>query len=353
MFGAFAGRDCLIMDDICDGGGTFVLLAEYLLRHGAASVGLAVTHGIFTKGIDILFDAGISRIYTTDSFPQVPHDDLAVRTLDAILEISHEPAAADRCLQDGPHGTVPRRHGRGVQLLRGAQARQTTLFFGLQYILKQFLTRPVTPDNAQEFLHYFRQILGEPSDTVKHKVAALAELGYWPVEIRAVPEGTILDTRNILFSIRNTRPEFSWCVGFLESLLLKIWYPTTVATHSRQYRALVERFADETCVNRDHVPFQVHDFGYRGVSSEDTAAIGGASHLLSFHGSDTIIANWFLDAYYGAAGSVKGLSVPASEHSVMCSYGRDGEHAAFDACWSCTPRASSASSATPTTISAS
>ena len=205
-----------------------------------------------------------------------------------------------------------------------------TLFYGLQYILKAFLAQPVSHDDADEFLHYHNAILGEPSVGVRQKVHALADLGYWPLEIRAVPEGTVLDSRNILFSIRNTHPDFYWCVGFVESLLLKVWYPITVATGSRLYKTLVERFADQTCDNRDHVPFQVHDFGYRGVSSEDTAAIGGSAHLLNFHGSDTIIANWFLDRYYGAAASVKGLSVPASEHSVMCSYGRDGEYRAFD-----------------------
>ena len=111
---------------------------------------------------------------------------------------------------------------------------------------------------------------------------------------------------------------------------MKVWNSCTVATHSRKYHDLVTRFAEETCDTADHIPYQVHDFGYRGVSSEETAAISGAAHLLNFYGSDTIIANWFLDKFYGAANSVKGRSVPASEHSVMCSFGRDGEYAAFD-----------------------
>ena len=214
--------------------------------------------------------------------------------------------------------------------LEARKPNQTMIFFGLQYILLEYLSKPVTPENGEEFLHYYREILGEPSQDVQNKVRALTDLGYWPLSIKAVPEGTRLDSRNILFSIRNTRPEFYWCVGFVESLLLKVWNPCTVASYSRRFHDLVTSYAERTCDNLDHVPYQVHDFGYRGVSSEETAAISGAAHLLNFHGSDTIVASWFLDKFYGAAGSVKGRSVPASEHSVMCSFGRDGEYAAFD-----------------------
>ena len=214
--------------------------------------------------------------------------------------------------------------------LEARKPNQPVVFFGLQYILMEYLSKPLTRENGEEFLHYHREILGEPSPSVQEKIRALTDLGYWPLSIKAVPEGTRLGSRNILFSIRNTRPEFFWCVGFVESLLLKVWNSCTVATHSRKFHELVTRYAERTCDNLDHVPYQVHDFGYRGVSSEETAAVSGAAHLLNFQGSDTVIANWFLDKFYAAAGSVKGRSVPASEHSVMCSFGRDGEYEAFD-----------------------
>ena len=214
--------------------------------------------------------------------------------------------------------------------LEARKPNEKMVFFGLQYILMEYLAKPITRENGEEFLHYYREILGEPSAAVQAKVRALTELGYWPLNIKAVPEGTELASKNILFSIRNTKPDFYWCVGFVESLLLKVWNPCTVATYSRKFYDLVTRFGEQTCDSLDHIPYQVHDFGYRGVSSEETAAISGAAHLLNFHGSDTILANWFLDKFYGAAGSVKGRSVPASEHSVMCSFGRDGEYAAFD-----------------------
>lgn len=214
--------------------------------------------------------------------------------------------------------------------LEGRKPDKETVFFGLQYIIQEYIIKEIDIEDVYEFLHYYEQILGPAPEKVKKNMFALAELGYWPVEIKAVAEGTVMPTRNVLMTIRSTHPDFAWCVGFLESLLLKVWNPITVATYSRSYKKLVTRFANETCDDRGHIPFQVHDFGYRGVSSEETAAISGAAHLLNFSGSDTVIANWFLDEYYGARNSVKALSVPASEHSVMCAYGRDGEYRAFD-----------------------
>lgn len=203
------------------------------------------------------------------------------------------------------------------------------IFFGLQYILKKYLSKKITVKNTAEFCKYYESILGEMPNEVHLKLAAL--IGYhWPIEIRAVAEGTIVPTGNVLLTIRNTHPDFAWCVGFLESLLLKVWYPSTVATHSKKYRDLVEDYARETCDTDSHIPYAVHDFGYRGVSSEESAAIAGAAHLLNFYGSDTVCANKFLDKYYGAEFYVKGRSIPASEHSVMCSYGREHEWDAFD-----------------------
>ena len=86
IFGEVAGRDCLIADDICDGGGTFVLLTDYLRQQGANSISLAITHGVFTKGLDVLFEAGIKAIYTTDSFPQTPRAGLIVLSARQILD---------------------------------------------------------------------------------------------------------------------------------------------------------------------------------------------------------------------------------------------------------------------------
>lgn len=205
------------------------------------------------------------------------------------------------------------------------------VFFGLQYLLKEYLSRPITHSHAAEFLEYYKQILGPVPDSIRQNIFSLAELGYWPVEIKAVAEGTVIGTGNALMTIQNTIPGFHWCVGFLESLLLKVWNPCTVATCSLKYKELVESYAAATCDNNNHIPYQVHDFGYRGVSSEESAMVAGGAHLLNFVGSDTITANKFILEYYTPNNkrTVLGKSVPASEHSVMCSYGRENELEAF------------------------
>jgi nicotinamide phosphoribosyltransferase len=204
-----------------------------------------------------------------------------------------------------------------------------TIFFGLQYYLKEYLSRPITKEDADEFCEYYKMILGvEPNEETKVKVYGLVELGYLPLKIKAVPEGTIMPVKNVLLTMTNTHPQFAWVVGFFESLILKLWNTTTVASYSHKLRQLCVEYADATCDNNDHVNFQVHDFGYRGVSSEETAALSGAAHLLNFLGTDTVPAVAFHKEYYAGEFPI-GLSVPASEHSVMCSFGRDNELDAF------------------------
>ncbi|MGY0040938.1 hypothetical protein [Pedobacter sp. NJ-S-72] len=207
------------------------------------------------------------------------------------------------------------------------------MFFGLQYYIKQYLSEPITKEMGEEFLTYRKLILGSNSPEVETKIRALCELGYLPIEIKAVEEGTIMPVQNVLMTITNTHPDFYWVVGFMESLLLKLWYTITVATCSHQYRKIVTRYFNET----DEVEmegakdFQVHDFGYRGDASEEGAAISGVAHLLSFLGSDNVPALPCAVEYYNADinGAPIMLSVPASEHSVMCSFGREDEIGAF------------------------
>lgn len=209
---------------------------------------------------------------------------------------------------------------------------KNSVFFGLQYYLKQYLSLPITPANAEEFIEVHTAIVGPPSEDAKTKIRALGQLGYLPVEIKAVDEGTILPVKNVLMTITNTHPDFPWAVGLVESLILKLWYPITVATGCLAYREVVEFFYKET-VDEDMYflkDFAVHDFGYRGDSSEEGAAISGAAHLLSFLGSDTVPVYRFVTNYYDADKTKPiMLSVPASEHSVMCSFGRDGELDAY------------------------
>jgi nicotinamide phosphoribosyltransferase len=211
---------------------------------------------------------------------------------------------------------------------RSAKKFDATVFFGLQYYLKQYISKPITHADVDEFLQYRAMILGSNPEGVVKKVRALADLGYWPISIKAVPEGSVVGVRNVLLTMTNTHPDFAWTVGFLESLILKVWNTSTVATSSLGFRRLFERYASETSDVPELVPFQVHDFGYRGCSSEETAALSGASHLTSFLGTDTVLAVKLAKEYYNAEQPI-GLSVPATEHSVMCAFGRNHELDAF------------------------
>lgn len=203
-------------------------------------------------------------------------------------------------------------------------------FFGLRYYLQKYLMQPILPEHGEEFLALRKRILGSNSPGVERKIRALCALGYWPLKIKAVKEGDTYPTHNVLLTITNTHADFYWCVGFVESLLLKLWYPCTVATHVRAYRKVVEEFYNETCGKDESwwKDYAVHDFGYRGDSSEESAQLSGGAHLLYFKGSDTVVAQPFMDTYYPHKHAVM-QSVPASEHSVMCSFGIDGELEAF------------------------
>lgn len=203
---------------------------------------------------------------------------------------------------------------------RSTKKEQQALFFGLQPYLK-LLAKGVSKADAEEFMSYYTEILGTtPPGDISEKIMALVELGHIPLEIKAVPEGTLIDNQNVLVSVTNTHPDFHWVVGYFESLLLKVWNTTSVATLSHKFKRLATQFTKETSDSDFLLPFLVHDFGYRGVSSEATAELSGAAHLVNFAGSDTIPAIKFMKENYAGKGMI-GVSVPASEHSIHCSFG--------------------------------
>ncbi len=151
--------------------------------------------------------------------------------------------------------------------------------------------------------------------------------GKLPVTIKAVPEGTVVGTRNVLATIVNMDPECYWLTSFLETALLRaIWYPTTVATNSYQSKKLILEYLEKTG-DPSTIDFKLHDFGARGVSSLESAGIGGAAHLVNFQGTDTVEALLFARRYYGA--DMAGFSIPAMEHSTVTSWGREGEVASY------------------------
>jgi nicotinamide phosphoribosyltransferase len=208
---------------------------------------------------------------------------------------------------------------------RGGRYDQT-VFFGLQAFIKEYLLEPITQadiDIADEILSAH----GEPFNRDGWEYILRAHGGYLPVVIRAVPEGTVVPVKNVLATIENTDPQAFWLTTWLETALLRaIWYPTTVATQSHKIRSVIldylEKTGDPTLID-----FKLHDFGARGVSSQESAGIGGAAHLVNFMGTDTISGILYAREYYSAG--IAGFSIPAAEHSTITSWGRDGEVDAY------------------------
>lgn len=155
-----------------------------------------------------------------------------------------------------------------------------------------------------------------PGAVSNEHIAALHDLGYLPVLIKALPEGSRVNIRVPLLTIVNTLPEFYWVTNYLETQLSAVlWKPVTSATIAFEYRRLLERFAEETGGSKEFIDWQGHDFSFRGMSGLEDAITSGAAHLLSFRGTDTIPAIDYVERYYTSKGLIGG-SVPATEHSV-------------------------------------
>ena len=204
-----------------------------------------------------------------------------------------------------------------------------TIFFGLQFFLEQYLAGTViTPDKIDAAEAVFSSHFNGPSffhrSGWQHIVDA--HQGRLPIRIKAVPEGTVLPTGNVLMTIENTDPACFWLTNYLETLLVQVWYPCTVATQSRAMKQVIAEFLQETGDPR-LLPFKLHDFGVRGVSSVETAALGGAAHLVNFQGTDNLPGIVHARRYYGAA--MPGYSIPAAEHSTITSWQRDHEADAY------------------------
>lgn len=202
----------------------------------------------------------------------------------------------------------------------------STVFFGLQAFIKEYLTKPITQqdiDQAEELL----AVHGEPFNRAGWQYILKQHNGYLPVVIRAVPEGTVVPVKNVLAVIENTDPNCFWLTTWIETALLRaIWYPTTVATQSNKIRNTILEYLEHTG-DPNLIDFKLHDFGARGVSSFESAGIGGAAHLVNFNGTDTLTGVLYAKEFYNAG--VSGFSVPAAEHSTITSWGREHEVDAY------------------------
>lgn len=213
------------------------------------------------------------------------------------------------------------------------------VWFGLQgfitaYLIEcwndGFFNQP-REEVVEAYRRRLNNALGKDAVPVDH-IYALYDLGYLPIEIKSLPEGSRVNLRVPVLTIKNTHPDFSWLTNYLETVISQeLWKPATVATIAYEYRRLLEYWADVTGAPREFIDWQAHDFSSRGMSGCMDAAASGAGHLLSFTGTDTVAAIDYLENFYGANSDQEliGGSVPATEHSVMCAGMEDDELGTF------------------------
>lgn len=214
------------------------------------------------------------------------------------------------------------------------------VFFGLQYFLKEYLEYAWaeffndSPEIGKKFFEETVNSYLPPGHGVgADHIYNLWELGYLPLEINAIPEGTRVPLRVPLLTVENTHPDFYWLTNYIETIMSCIlWKPITSATKAHHLRRMLDVMAAGTGGDLGFVPWQAHDFSMRGMPGLEAALLSGAAHLTSFTGTDTLPALPFLKRYYGYGLDEKyliGGSIPATEHSVMCAGGAATEEESF------------------------
>lgn len=204
-----------------------------------------------------------------------------------------------------------------------------SVFFGLQAFIKEHLLTPITAEmilEAQEIITAH----GEPFNLEGWEIILNEYDGYIPVTIQAVPEGTVMPTKNVQVQVTNNDPRLYWVTSYIETALLRaVWYPSTVATKSRKMKLMIADALEKTSdiPVEDQIGFKLHDFGARGATTSEAAMLGGMGHLVNFMGTDTMEALIGARRYYGE--NIAGFSIPASEHSTMTSWGRENEKDAY------------------------
>lgn len=205
--------------------------------------------------------------------------------------------------------------------------------FGFQAFVKEYLIdyfndnffARTREEVAAEYKRVLKHALGIADPDASH-IEALHDLGYLPVKVKAIKEGTRVPIKVPMLTIENTKPEFFWVTNYLETLMsCELWMPATSATIAYEYRKILESYALRTNGDTSGVPFQGHDFSMRGMASLDASKASGAGHLISFTGTDSIPSILYVEEFYNGnmEQELIGSSIPATEHSVMCAHGTD------------------------------
>lgn len=226
------------------------------------------------------------------------------------------------------------------------EAEDGVVVFGVQYLIKEFLIKRFNEEFfnkpkeevVNEFAYRVRTFLGEEAfKTIgTSHIEALHDLGYLPIKIKTLPEGSLCPIRVPALTLINTKPEFFWLTNYLETLISNtLWLPMTSATKARLFKKELYRHAIKTGYATDPnviLGFSCHDFSMRGMGGVDATIVSGMGHLTSFCGTESIPALRACEEYYCADASKEllGSTVPATEHSVMCAGGCDDEFKTFE-----------------------
>jgi nicotinamide phosphoribosyltransferase len=213
------------------------------------------------------------------------------------------------------------------------------VFYGLQYFIEEYLIskwnnnffKRNKEDVISEYKYYMDNYLGKDAIDCNH-IGELHDLGYLPIKIKALPEGTLVPVGVPVLTIMNTLPQFSWLTNYIETLMSNIlWKPMTSATIAHQYNKVFTEHANKTGYDRSIIQWQGHDFSFRGMSGMEDSLLSASGHLLSFTGTDTIPAIKFIEMYYDTKADKEliGGSVYATEHSTMCMGGDTNEFNTF------------------------
>lgn len=245
-----------------------------------------------------------------------------------------DPIAQMQALRSLPFNTdsykvsMPRQYPPGTEIVysyiesRGGEFDRV-LHAGVQPFL-DYLAQPITREQVMIASKYW-EAHGEPFPLEGWLYIVEKLDGKIPVRIRSMREGLVIPTRNVLVTIENTNVNVPWITTWIETALLRAtWYMSTVATTSWHIKQLIKEYLEKTG-DINGLAFKLHDFGARGVSSQESAELGGFAHLINFMGTDTFSAVMFAMAHYGADISEIGFSIAASEHSTITSWTREME----------------------------
>lgn len=209
-----------------------------------------------------------------------------------------------------------------------ARGEYDSMFIGLQGTALAYLTEPVTLEDV-EFAREFYTAHGDDFNYDGWRYVVNHCGGILPLKISAVKEGTIVPSKNVLTKIINTDPIVPWATTWVEGTILRgVWYPTEVASTSKRIKDIIKAYLGKSG-DLGGLEYMLHDFGYRGAHVNESSMIGDFGHIANFRGSDTSVGALYAMRYYGAAMKDTSVSINASEHSTITSWGRENEIDAF------------------------